>query len=324
MRSATRIAGSRERAEYLETRRDPESADWRTNAIVPLLSGPLLQRSSLNHRVNSSLLTTALLHGQRTHGNRAAQRTLAAMQAKLAINQPGDRFEQEADQMADAAVSGMACSCGGTCGECRSEEVARRTTMSPAGGAGTAESPGMLGSGRPLDSGIRESMETHFGRSFEDVRVHTDEDAAEAAQAVDARAYTVGSHIVFGQSQFDPATTEGQRLLAHELAHVIQQLGAPNRIQRQPVETEDEVHVPKEVCGTGEIRGQVYICCHPNPHPHVRECFDLHDRVFKECYDKTEKDDRARELCEGKAAFEDCHCLARHLGKEYCRCSGLV
>ncbi len=66
-------------------------------------------------------------------------------------------------------------------------------------------------------------METRFGRDFRGVRVHTNVKAAESAQDVSARAYTAGSNIVFGLGQYKPGTAEGKRLIAHELAHVIQQ-----------------------------------------------------------------------------------------------------
>jgi outer membrane protein OmpA-like peptidoglycan-associated protein len=69
-------------------------------------------------------------------------------------------------------------------------------------------------------------MGAHLGHDFGAVRVHTDVKAAESARAVDARAYTVGPHIVFGQEQYRPGTRTGDRLLAHELAHVVQQAEA--------------------------------------------------------------------------------------------------
>jgi hypothetical protein len=77
--------------------------------------------------------------------------------------------------------------------------------------------------GRPLDQATRSFMEPRFGRSFGDVRVHTDTNAAASARAVDAAAYTVGPNIVFGSGHFRPQSTSGRRLLAHELAHVTQQ-----------------------------------------------------------------------------------------------------
>ena len=68
--------------------------------------------------------------------------------------------------------------------------------------------------------------EARFGHDFSSVRVHTDGRAAESARAVSANAYTVGSDVVFGAGRYAPATTEGSRLLAHELAHTVQQRGA--------------------------------------------------------------------------------------------------
>lgn len=78
-------------------------------------------------------------------------------------------------------------------------------------------------SGQPLDPATPHLMEPRFNHDFSGVRVHTSAQAAESAQAVDALAYTVGSDIVFGAGQYMPAMSSGQRLLAHELTHVVQQ-----------------------------------------------------------------------------------------------------
>jgi hypothetical protein len=103
-------------------------------------------------------------------------------------------------------------------------------------------------SGQPLDAETRASMQPRFGHDFTRVRVHADADAARSAQAVNALAYTVGQHIVFGAGHYAPSTQAGQRLLAHELTHVTQQDPRPGHdfsrvqvhghaeadIQRQP------------------------------------------------------------------------------------------
>jgi hypothetical protein len=81
--------------------------------------------------------------------------------------------------------------------------------------------------GQSLDPNTRASMGSRFRHDFSQVRVHTGLQAAESARAVDALAYTVGSDLVFGQGQYAPQTGEGQRLLAHELAHVVQQQALP-------------------------------------------------------------------------------------------------
>lgn len=97
------------------------------------------------------------------------------------------------------------------------------------------------GGGRALDPGLRHSMEARFGYDFSSVRLHDDAQAASAAAGVDATAFTVGEHIVFGSGRFDPSSPAGRHLIAHELAHVVQQrggaaprsTGAPARVQRR-------------------------------------------------------------------------------------------
>ncbi|MEZ4734074.1 MAG: DUF4157 domain-containing protein [Caldilineaceae bacterium] len=80
--------------------------------------------------------------------------------------------------------------------------------------------------GQPLPTTTRRAMQARLGHDFSQVRIHTNAQAAASAQAVQARAYTAGSDVVFGAGQYRPATLAGQRLLAHELAHVVQQRGA--------------------------------------------------------------------------------------------------
>jgi len=79
-------------------------------------------------------------------------------------------------------------------------------------------------------------MESRFGRDFSSVRVHTEQRAAQSAATVAAHAYTVGSHVVFGSGRYAPASRDGRRLLAHELAHVVQQAsGAGSHGPRAPL-----------------------------------------------------------------------------------------
>jgi len=83
------------------------------------------------------------------------------------------------------------------------------------------------GGGRPLDDDVRGRMEQSLGHDFGDVRIHTDGRAADSAAAVQARAYTSGSNVVFGAGQYAPGTTDGDRTIAHELTHVVQQRSGP-------------------------------------------------------------------------------------------------
>ena len=84
-------------------------------------------------------------------------------------------------------------------------------------------------SGQPLDPTTRTFMESRFDADFSQVRIHTDTRAAQSARAVQARAYTVGHDIVFGANKYAPSSHIGRGLLAHELAHTIQQRNARRR-----------------------------------------------------------------------------------------------
>jgi hypothetical protein len=79
------------------------------------------------------------------------------------------------------------------------------------------------GGGRPLPHSERAFFEPRFGQDFSGVRIHTDRQVAEAARAVNSRAFTTGRDVVFGAGQYAPGTTEGRKLLGHELTHVVQQ-----------------------------------------------------------------------------------------------------
>src|SRR6266508_6190733 len=134
------------------------------------------------------------------------------------------------------------CSCGqhtiagGECGSCKKSRAA--TTLQRAAHDATRANVvpaivhDVLGShGQSLDSNTRAFMEPRFGYDFSGVRVHSDAKAAESARAVNALAYTVGPHIVFGSGQHATETDAGRRTLAHELAHVIQQSGGSQSLQ---------------------------------------------------------------------------------------------
>lgn len=91
--------------------------------------------------------------------------------------------------------------------------------------------------GRPLDPAVRADMESRFGHDFSEVRVHTDTRAADSAEAVQALAYTVGSQVAFAPGRYAPGSSQGRRLLAHELTHVVQQMGAsPSRSEASALE----------------------------------------------------------------------------------------
>jgi hypothetical protein len=97
------------------------------------------------------------------------------------------------------------------------------------------------GKGQSMDAGVQSYYENRIGTDFSDVKIHTAKDAADSAKDINAQAYAYGNHIVFGEGKYQPETNEGKHLLAHELAHVVQQ---SNVIQKQPAEV---VPTPSQV-----------------------------------------------------------------------------
>jgi Domain of unknown function (DUF4157) len=151
------------------------------------------------------------------------------LQAKLRINEPGDAYEQEADQVADRVMRMTESQADSAPPGVSTGSVLQRSEVSSA--VGVAEAPAIVhdvlaSPGQPLDSSTRAFFEPRFGHDFSTVRIHADAGASESARSVNALAYTVGQDIVFRSGQFDPSSTVGRRLLAHELTHVVQRVSA--------------------------------------------------------------------------------------------------
>lgn len=168
------------------------------------------------------------------HQKALADRVAAAPRR---VSSPGDPHEQQAEQVADQVVRASPGNCGGCvseatpCSECA--ESVQRVASGPQTAAAAPVIVG-LGRGRPLDPSARELMEPRFGMDFGAVRIHTDADAARAADALTAEAFTTGTHIAFAAGRYAPQAVAGQRLLAHELTHVVQGVrAAVPSVQRQ-------------------------------------------------------------------------------------------
>lgn len=168
------------------------------------------------------------------------------LQTKLIVSEPGDQFEQEADRMANQVI-GMPeprLQSNGESGlstqplqrtktiQAKHDQASNQVQKSVSPLAGKV----LRSSGQPLDTQTRAFMEPRFGKSFDHVRVHSDARAAESARRYRALAYTAGRDVVFGKGQYQPSTKEGKKLLAHELAHVIQQGNRGLRLSRKGYE----------------------------------------------------------------------------------------
>ena len=147
------------------------------------------------------------------------------IQAKLTIGQPGDKYEQEADRVADQVV--RISKPQSETKEMLKTRLRVQRVVNETGDEYAEVQPivheVLRSPGKSLDSSTRVFMELRLGHDFSRVRVHTDRRAAESANVVNAMAYTVGRDIFFGAGTYVPETSEGRFLLAHELAHTIQQ-----------------------------------------------------------------------------------------------------
>jgi hypothetical protein len=161
------------------------------------------------------------------------------IQTKLAVSQPGDSYEQEADRVADQIMRSEVPEAAGQSKVPAVGPVLQRQSTQGlhSGVAPPIVTEVLRSAGQSLDGGTRSFFEPRLGVDLSGVRVHTDAKAAESARAVDALAYTVGQAVVFGREQYAPGTVAGRRLLAHELTHVLQQNhGNSGRLQRQTAE----------------------------------------------------------------------------------------
>jgi hypothetical protein len=193
-----------------------------------------------------------------------------SVQMKMTVNQPGDKFEQEADRMADKIMRMPAPTAPNERlqrqpddklqkkeddkiqkaaapeeklqrAEKTDEKLQKKEddklqreggTGTPAVGAGVqAAIRQKTTGGQPLSADVRGYMEPRFGADFSNVRIHNDPDAARLSNQLSARAFTYQNHVFFSRDQYQPGTGEGKQLLAHELTHTIQQGHA---IQRSP------------------------------------------------------------------------------------------
>lgn len=264
-------------------------------------------KSTISDRVDfgQSREANSILHLQRTIGNQAMQslpqagpdgfeafsdavapgsfghdfyripvhaKAAVKIQPKLAVNTPGDIYEEEADRIAEQVMrmsepkvqsqqSGVSVLISQSySGENIQRLAANRNPSledsveiegeeSEAGQVQTLRPPsqesgreaiskGLLNSsqgGVPLGSNVRQFMEPRFGADFSSVQVHADSRAAALSQSISARAFTYGRHIYFNEDEYQPETQEGKRVLAHELTHVIQQGGNQTRLPIQQV-----------------------------------------------------------------------------------------
>lgn len=176
------------------------------------------------------------------------------IQPKLYINSPGDKYEQEADAMADKVMRMPAngtdfkpktgiigASVQRKCAACEEEEKQRKIMRKETGGLGGSPVSNAFsstlnstkGGGSYLPQSTRGFMENAFSTDFSNVRIHNDSQANQLSRDINAKAFTHGNDIYFGAGQYAPNTYSGKSLLAHELTHTVQQeISIEKKIQR--------------------------------------------------------------------------------------------
>lgn len=199
-------------------------------------------------------------------------------EARLTMGERGGALEQAADRAAEQLPSLPPP------GQGHGGVVGHRHPVGE-----TLHSPGV-----PLDPSIRASLEARLDHDLSGVRVHTDARAAEVAEALGAEAFTVGGDVVFGRGRYAPRSPDGKRLLAHELAHVVQQTaGSAVLLQRQPaaeIETAptparrviEALNRPQEIAGVGDLPAAFAILAELSPPELVIALTDLDNQGYLE------------------------------------------
>ncbi len=193
--------------------------------------------------------------------------TPTIVQKKLKIGDANDTYEVEADRIADEVV-GMSNSHVGSvkqtgsllqrkCSACSQKDEIQKKSVADSitpliqkkgvgteGGVAskalTQQIHGSKGGGHNMDRGTQNFMESRFGADFSNIRIHTGQQAIQMSRDLNARAFTVGNDVYFNAGQYNPSSTSGKHLLAHELTHTIQQGG----IQRKMIQRDFALEPP--------------------------------------------------------------------------------
>jgi hypothetical protein len=221
-----------------------------------------------------------------------------AVQAKLVVGKVNDPLEHEADRIADqvmrmpdprAEASPAPIQVSRACALCETDELRSEKSAS-----WSKVSDALTEPGQPLGAATRDFFEPRYQHDFSDVRVHTDARAAASASAVNALAYTVGRHIVFGAGQYAPSTPAGLILTAHELTHVVQQAGGAHALQRQPAPPGPTPAIDAGLVGLANFQRMIKLMCNDTT---LRTAFEMIERdgvhivLFQTAFDNWQYDD---------------------------------
>jgi hypothetical protein len=223
-----------ERGRAIPIRRPDGAGCAAERAFEPPALGAILQRAAV---APQSLRPADILRLQQTLGNRATGALLnqlfparSLVQAKLTVNAPGDKWEQEADRVAEKVTRTPIAQRAELEDEAETPDVMTKPEPAPtvggafeAGEAFEQQLQAARGQGQPLPPALKEDFESKFSADFGGVRIHTDARSDQLNQSIQAQAFTTGQDMFFRRGMYDPASRSGQTVIAHELTHVVQQ-----------------------------------------------------------------------------------------------------
>ena len=230
----------------------------------------LLGDGRLYSPANASVGIQLVQQLQRDYGNQYVQRLVShvqreraeAIQTKLEVGPAGDKYEQEADEVAKQVVGTTSPAGEGIAQrqDLEDEELLQgkpdlaQRQIGVSGGSVAPELEDSIdqarGNGQPLQENTLESMEGAFGADFSDVRVHTGSESDALNESVSARAFTVGRDIFFRNGEYNDSSASGKEVLAHELTHVVQQGGAQRLGYKGNLTAQPSPHVQRHPEGT--------------------------------------------------------------------------
>jgi hypothetical protein len=230
------------RSAPLVTRRAPASPTVQRSAASSSSSSGRTLQQRLGNQATQALLARTIPATSAPKETPSAEKPAAVtvgsgtshpVQRWAQVSSPRDPAEREAEATATRIIA-SAPPAPVTTAEKRSRPVIHRSAdaskASPAGPVSVNVS-----GGSPLPANVRTFMEPRFGADFGNVRIHTGESAAQQSSDLSARAFTVGQHVFFGRNQYQPESTGGKELIAHELTHTIQQGASVQRSLETPV-----------------------------------------------------------------------------------------
>ncbi|MDM9583741.1 DUF4157 domain-containing protein [Nostoc sp. GT001] len=254
--------GSIQREELLE---EVQMKSW---GETPSLQREELPEEELQMKPlgTSSQIVNEVKYPSKQLGHDISRISLRRPQTKLTVNEPGDIYEQEADNIAQLVMQRM--SVGREALPEKEDQLQMKSlagSITPLvqrqGGGRTAATSELetsiqqaRGNGQPLADDIKQPMEQAFGADFGSVRIHTDAQSNRLNESIQARAFTTGQDVFFRQGEYSPGSDAGKELLAHELTHVVQQNGSavqPKSLYVASKENKLQTKVPTTSAGYG-------------------------------------------------------------------------